>query len=530
MLFSSRRVDRQNTHARYRELGPYFSAIVGLAIVLWSFMGATNVSAQDAPIRIGSKSFTESVILGEMLNELAAQAGATSSNKELGGTQILWQALQKGDIDAYVEYSGTLKEEIFSGESLFDLEEIRARAAQEGIVVSEPLGFNNTYAIGMLESRADKMGIAKISDLVQHPDLSLGFSDEFVERRDGWPGLRAKYDLPQSSVRGLEHALAYAGVRTGSIDATDLYSTDAEIVAYDLRVLQDDLGYFPLYQAVILYRQGLEESHPEVVKEFRRLQDTIDDSTMASLNKAARIDRKPESLIAAEFLHSHVDEKIAVPDVNANWFSRRLGRFWVNTWEHLLLVAVSLSLAIAVAIPLGIMAYRNPKWGEWILGVVGIIQTIPSMALLVFMIPLLGLGAVPAIVALFLYSLLPIVRGTHTGLTSLPRSVHESALALGLPASARLRLIELPLAAQSILSGIKTAAVINVGTATIGALIGAGGYGQPIITGMRLADIGVILWGAIPAAILALLVQLAFSCLERFLVPAGLRSSGQADD
>ena len=150
------------------------------------------------------------------------------------------------------------------------------------------------------------------------------------------------------------------------------------------------------------------------------------------------------------------------------------------------------------------------------------IQTIPSLALLVFMIPWLGIGPSPALVALFLYSLLPIVRNTATGLRDIPASLRESAEALGLPPRARLLRIELPMASRAILAGIKTAAVINVGTATIGALIGAGGFGQPILTGIRRDDVFMILTeGAIPAAVLALAVQGAFDLAERFLVPRG---------
>ena len=157
------------------------------------------------------------------------------------------------------------------------------------------------------------------------------------------------------------------------------------------------------------------------------------------------------------------------------------------------------------------------------LGVVGIIQTVPSLAVLVFMIPLLGIGAPPAMVALFLYSLLPIVRNTYTGLHDIPIQIRESAQALGLPPRACLWLVELPMASRTILAGIKTSAVINIGTATLGALIGAGGYGQPILTGIRLDDVGLILEGAVPAALLALLVQGIFELSERTLVPKGLR-------
>lgn len=497
-------------------------AIFGLSLGL----APVGHAQQPSPVRIGSKNFTESVILGEMLSTLAQHAGhASDYQSELGGTQVLWQALRRGELDAYVEYTGTLAEEILAGEGGVGLDLIRDHIAPMGIRISEPLGFNNTYAIGMQRKRAVELGITKISDLRQHPDFKLGFSDEFVERRDCWNGLKARYKLPHTSVRALDHSLAYRGVWSGSIDVIDLYSTDPEIISYDLQVLDDDLAHFPLYEAVIVYRAELEQTHPTVVAAFAKLTGKLDSSQMAALNKASRIERQSEILIAANFLQEHVDSSIVLPDVQANLFRRRLARFQTNTWEHCYLVGISLTLAILCSIPLGILAYRQPRWGEWILGIVGIIQTIPSMALLVFMIPILGLGAKPAILALFLYSLLPIVRGTHLGLTSLPQSIHESALALGLSENARLRLIELPLAAQSILAGIKTSAVINVGTATIGALIGAGGYGQPIITGIRLADLWLILQGAVPAAIMALLVQAAFGWAERALVPAGLRIS-----
>ncbi len=503
-------------------------AVASVFVICWQFLwlAPAGHAQQPSPVRIGSKSFTESVILGEMLSTLVKHAGHASDHQsELGGTQVLWQALGRGEIDAYVEYSGTLSEEILAGEGVVVLDQIRDRLAPNGVRISEPLGFSNTYAIGMQRKRAAELGINKISDLREHPDFKLGFSDEFVERRDCWNGLKSRYKLPHTSIRALDHSLAYRGVWSGSIDVIDLYSTDPEIISFDLQVLDDDLAHFPLYEAVIVYRAELEQTHPAVVAAFAKLAGKLDSSQMAALNKASRIERQPETLIAAKFLQEHVDSSIILPDVHANLFQRRLARFQTNTWEHCYLVGISLTLAIICSIPLGILAYRQPHWGEWILGVVGIIQTIPSMALLVFMIPILGLGAKPAIFALFLYSLLPIVRGTHLGLTSLPQSIHESALALGLSANARLRLIELPLAAQSILAGIKTSAVINVGTATIGALIGAGGYGQPIITGIRLADLWLILQGAVPAAIMALLVQAAFGWAERALVPAGLRIS-----
>jgi osmoprotectant transport system permease protein len=492
------------------------------AALIWP---AAGVRAESTEIRIGSKAFTESVILGEMLTCLAESGGLHASHRaELAGTQIAWQALRRGEIDAYVEYTGTLTEEIFAGRGLAGDPQIVQALAQDGICMSGRLGLNNTYALAMREDDAQRRGIRRISDLASHPELRFGVSDEFMERKDGWAGLQARYKLPQKTPRDVDHALAYRGLAAGKLDATDICSTDPEIVVHDLRVLEDDLGYFPSYYAVVLYRADLQQRAPAFVQAIHRLEGRIDSSTMTRLNAQVRVDGKPEAFVAASFLQGAIDPSISVPPLDANsQYGRMLERFERTTREHVFLVAVSLVAAIAFAVPLGIVAYRRPKLGNVILGVVGVIQTLPSMALLVFMIPFFGLGAWPAIITMFLYSLLPIVRNTATGLREIPGSVHQSALALGLPSLARLRLVELPMASRSILSGIKTAAVINVGTATIGAFIGAGGYGQPILTGVRLADLNLILQGAIPAAAMALLAQALFGGAERWLVPRGLR-------
>jgi osmoprotectant transport system permease protein len=341
-----------------------------------------------------------------------------------------------------------------------------------------------------------------------------------MERGDGWPGLRDRYGLPQRDVRGLDHELAYRALAADEIQATDLYSTDAEVRAKGLRVLRDDLQYFPPYLCVWLYRDDLPTRAPAAFAALGRLEGRIDASAMSAMNARAKFDHVPEDRIAADFLQQTLG---LTPEVTSESFVARLLR---RLGEHLWLVSISLAAAILVAVPLGILAARLPRLGAFILATTGVIQTIPSLALLVFMIPWLGIGAKPALVALFLYSLLPIVRNTATGLRDIPPSLRESAEALGLPPGARLRLVELPLASRAILAGIKTAAVINVGTATIGALIGAGGFGQPILTGIRRDDVAMILYeGAIPAAVLALAVQGAFDLAERWLVPKGLRLS-----
>ena len=471
--------------------------------------------AHASPVRVGSKQFTESVILGEMARLAARQQGVpVVHQRELGGTAILWSALQHGDIDAYPEYTGTLTHELLKNVPPdADIPTLRAALKPLGIGITDSLGFDDTYAIGMREDHAKQLGIRSLSDLVAHPELRLGFSNEFMARSDGWPGLRQRYGLPQTQVRGLDHVLSYRALATGAVDAIDLYSTDAEIPYYHLRTLDDDRHYFPHYDAVYVYRLDLEGRSPAFVDVLKKLTGRIGADAMRQMNAMVKLHGEKETVAAADFLGVQPDGD------GANMWTR----LWLRTVEHLRLVLISLTAAVLIAIPLGVWSARTKRLGHLIMALSGVLQTIPSLAMFVFMIPFFGIGTWPAIAALFMYSLLPIVRNTYAGLTSIPPDLRESAAALGLPRGVRLRRVELPMAIRSILAGIKTAAVINVGTATLGALIGAGGYGQPIVTGIRLDDTGLILEGAIPAACMALIVQGLFEGVERWLTPRGMR-------
>jgi osmoprotectant transport system permease protein len=479
----------------------------------------TSCSRTRAPeARIGSKKFTESVLLGEIARVLAEQTGArVEHRREIGGSRVLWDALRGDEIDCYPEYSGTLLKEILGGTQPKNDAELAALLAKHGVRAGKPLGFNNTYAIGMQEPKAAALNLHTISDLTKHRELRFGMTSEFMDRADGWPGLARRYGLQPKEVRGLEHDLAYRALAQGTLDVTDLYSTDADIEYYKLRVLDDDLHYFPEYQALFLYREKFVQDHPDVHAAIERLAGKLDPAAMRKLNADVKLRTRPEATVAADYARRAFGVHTTVREPT------RVERLVQRTVEHVGLTAWSLLAAILVAVPLGIAASRRRGLAQVILAASSVLQTIPSLALLVFMIPLFGIGEAPAIAALFLYSLLPIVRNTHSGLTGIDRGLLESAEVLGLPAGARLRLIELPLASPSILAGIKTAAVINVGTATLGALIGAGGYGQPILTGIRLNDQGLILEGAIPAAVLALCCQWTFDFAERFIVPRGLR-------
>jgi osmoprotectant transport system permease protein len=476
------------------------------------------------PVIIGSKKFTESYVLAQIAKCALTRAGLTVDLREgMGGTIILWEALREGAITCYPEYTGTIREVILKGtprsrdERPADWENLRQQLASYGVGMTGSLGFDNTYALVMRRVRAQALGIHQISDLQGHPELVVGLSHEFLGRADGWTPLCARYVLQMRQVRGMDHALAYAVLAKGEIDVTDAYSTDARIAEEDLVTLRDDRGFFPRYQAVFLYRL---EAAPSIPRALRTLEGALDEKRMTELNALAERTRD-YSRAAAEYFREGVasGHRSLAADV-ARWTNR-----------HLLLVGLSLSGSILLGVPLGIWASR-PGWvSEVILGVAGLIQTVPSLALLALLvsIPFLGISPVTAIVALFLYGLLPIVRNTASGIQDIPRPVRESAEVLGLEPSARLIRVFLPLASRSILAGIQTSAVISVGTATLAALIGAGGLGEPIISGLNLNDRVTILKGAIPAAVLAVLVQTVFTFMQHLLIPKGLRLSAVAD-
>lgn len=485
-------------------------------LLAWLFLHRT---ATAAPVQIGSKSFTESVILGELLTELSRSQGTAAVHRQdLGGSQILWKALQRGELDAYVEYTGTLWRELLGKTGPVSLDAIREAIRPDGLRVSRPLGFDNGYAIGVRRKTAEALGLSRLSDLARHPELRFGLDHEFLDRAEGWPTLQPAYGLAPQSLQGLDHDVAYRALADGAVDVTDVWGTDAEIAYYDLVALEDDRRLFPTYHGVVVYRADLAERAPALARAIAKLEGAIPQAAMIAANARAKIGRVPEAQVASELLRDRVGV-VSARGARSLWENR----FWGDTKRHLSLVFLSLLATIAVAVPLGILAAKCPRLGAAILGVAGVVQTIPSLALLVFMIPLLGIGYWPAFVALFLYSLLPVLRNTVTGLQSIPAGLREAAEVLTLGRATRLLRIELPLASRSILCGIKTSAVLNVGMATLGALIGAGGYGEPILIGIRRDDAGDILQGAIPAALLALLMQWGFGVIEKKLVPRGLR-------
>lgn len=466
-------------------------------------------------IVVGSKKFPESNILGEIAKKVLADAGFQVEHKEdIGSTGIVWTALTHGDITLYPEYTGTITEEILKQPNL-STDQIQSALARFGVRMGPELGFNDSYGLAMRKDTAARLGITKISDLRSHSDLRCGITHELLGRKDGWTPLLQRYGLQLPNTKAIDHGLGYAALAANQIDVKDCYTTDAEIKKYDLIVLKDDLGFFPLYRAVFLYRVDMPA---KAVQALNSTAGKIGEPLMIAMNdEAGRT--KDYSEAATLYFKSLGQRNVRIEGTNLVSKTLRL------TAQHIQLVAISLLLAILAGVPLGIRAARPGAVSATILGVAGLIQTIPSLALLALLVPLpfFGIGRQTAVAALFLYSLLPIIRNTAAGLQNIPPGLRESAEALGMTKAARMRLIFLPLALPLILAGVKTSAVINVGTATIAALIGAEGLGQPIIQGLSLNDNALILQGAVPAAVLALLVQFGFDLLDRAIVPRGLR-------
>ncbi|MEO7150334.1 MAG: glycine betaine ABC transporter substrate-binding protein [Burkholderiaceae bacterium] len=482
------------------------------ALLLALVFAASATLAADRLV-VGSKRFTESYVLGEIVRQtLQAQGIAAEHKQGLGNTGVLEQALASGSVDLYPEYTGTIVRELLKREGNPGLDQLNVWLAPRGLKAAIPLGFNNTYALAMSEATAQRLGIARISDLskVQAQGLRYGLSHEFLARADGWPALKAAYGLDAATPAGLDHGLAYDAVKDGRVDLIDIYSTDAKVGRYGLRVLVDDRQFFPKYDAVLLMRAGVDPAP------LRGLEGRIDAKTMIGLNAQAELDGLGFDVVAQRFLAGTGSSTDAVrASFLQRLFAPDFGRL---AMQHLVLVFGSLLAAVAVGVPLGIAAWRWPRLAAWLLGAVAVLQTVPSLALLAFLIALVGgIGLLPALLALFLYALLPIVRNTHTGLSEVPGEMAQAARALGLSSRQTLRLVQLPLAAPLVMAGIKTAAVINVGTATLAAFVGAGGFGERIVAGLAVNDTATMIAGALPAALLALVVQEVFERIERHL-------------
>lgn len=467
-------------------------------------------------VRVGAKHFNEGYILSEIISQLLESEGYRVERKyNLGGTLVCFEALRSNSIDVYPEYSGTLSAEILKQSQLNYADIGTALQSQFNLEMADPYGFSNTYTLVCRSALSQKQNIHTLSDLKNHPSLRIALSYEFLKRQDGWDNLKAAFSLPQQAV-GLEHGLAYQALTQQKIDITDAYSTDGEIPKYNLTVLQDDQHFFPRYQATSLYSKNID---PRIKQVLSKLNSKISEVNMQAMNASVLYQQKTFAEVASQFLISQLlvsSNKIKTTSIARDIFNKAT--------THLLLTFSALLVAILLAVPLAVCLHWRPKLSSTILYFTGLLQTIPSIALLAILIPVFGIGTLPAIVALLLYALLPILRNTLSGLQSVDPLLKTVADGIGMNRFQKFKFVEFPLAMPTVLAGIRTAAVINVGTATLAAFIGAGGLGEFIVTGLALNNTELILRGAIPAAALALLLEFGFSFIEKWWVPKHLHS------
>jgi osmoprotectant transport system permease protein len=494
--------------------------------------------SQTRPVIVASKPFGESYLLAEMFAQLLEARGFVADRRPgLGATEIAFAALRQNRIDVYPEYTGTGLLAILGEQPSPDPRQVYRQVSREfrlryGIRWLPPLGFQNTYAVAVRRETAQRFKLETLSDLARvSSTMRAGLTPDFIGRADGLPGLQRAYGIRFHSVKALLAAVKYQALAAGEVDVIDGYSTDGFIVRYDLVVLKDDRHFFPPYEAAALISPAFARDVPAGVAALTELSGLLTEEDLRRLNRRIEVDNEPVASVAADALRSlgltHPG-RVGGPSARETSTSGVAAYLWGQrdtiaglTLRHLMLVGVSLTGALLVAVPLGLALERSRRMAESVIRGVGLLQTLPSIALLAFMIPLLGIGVLPALVALFLYSLYPILRNTYTGVRDAAPDAVAAAWALGMTPLQVLRYVRLPLAAPIIMAGIRTAAVINVGTATLAAFIGAGGLGDPIAAGLALSDTKMILSGALPAALLALLVDGALGIGERMVSPRG---------
>jgi len=508
-----------------------------LALPVICCAAATSAAQAADTVRIGSKNFTEQEILAELVAQLIERHTDLRVERTfgLGGTGVCHAALVAGELDIYVEYTGTallnvLKHEVRTNAD--DVYQIVAKAYREQFELEwlPPMGFNNTYAITVRASHADERGWQAISDLGNVADrLSAGFTAEFMERPDGYPGLRRAYGFDFGRTADLDPGLMYKALADGQVDVICAFATDGRIAAYNLRVLLDDRSFFPPYDAAPIIRSALLRNHPEVRDALAALAGTISDQTMRRLNYAVDEQRKTPSSVAREWIESR---SVGIPQPTAGatapqtngvvgfWetVTTRRAELWRKVLEHLGLSALAMAIAILIGVPTGIFIHRHRGALPFVLGATEIVQTIPSLAMLAFLFAVYGiLGMTPAVTALVLYALLPIVVNTFTGLKELSPEIIEAADGVGMSGRQRLWMVELPLALPMIVAGIRTSTVWTIGIATLSTYIGAGGLGDFISRGLARNDALLTLLGALPAAMMAVVLSLGIRLVERRL-------------
>lgn len=501
------------------------------------FLGAAILlSHQEETLRIGHKNFAESELLAEMFARVIAdRTGLRVERVRLADTLPCFEALKSGQIAAYPEYTGTGLVEMLGEAPVRSRREALYRVRTEfqarwDLWWLGPLGFNNAYEMAVPRDVAERHHLRTLSDLAKvAPQLRAAFGFDFATREDCLPGLRKAYGMEFKEVRQMQQNLKYQAAGRRAVDCIDVYTTDGLLLVHDLVVLEDDRKFFPPYEAAPLVRGDLLRRRPEVGAALGLLAGAIDETRMRKLNRRVDQDKEPVERVAQEALEELgilVARGAPGPSGRSASFVSYLvdhrAKLAAQTVEHLALSGAGLLLGVLVAMPLAFLLERRRALAEPVIRAVSLTQTIPSLALLAFMIPLFGIGPAPAILALWIYSIFPVLRNGYTGIRDAdPRAV-EAAIALGMTGSQVLWSVRLPLAAPVIMAGVRTAAVLTVGTATLAAFVGAGGLGEPIVSGLQKADPHVILSGALPAAALALVVDAVLAAAERLVRPRGL--------
>jgi glycine betaine/choline ABC-type transport system substrate-binding protein len=292
-------------------LKPKTLAIVFLALLALGAaagLGLWSMSVR-AHVVVGAKNFTESRVLAEIMAQIIEkQTGLTVDRRELGSTGLCYDGLNSGALHLYPEYSGTLLTDILKESPIADpvkaMEKVRTRLEQYGTLQAlEPFGLNDTYVLSMRADEAKSRGIVQISDLQKHPDLKAGFTSEFNQRPDGYPGLAKHYGLKFNSAPvNLAPGHMYGAVVDKHVQLISAFSTDARIQKFDLVRLEDDQQFFPAYQAVPLLRADFAKKYPGVMTALATLAGKIDDTTMLSLNFQVDVVGIPVKEVARRFL------------------------------------------------------------------------------------------------------------------------------------------------------------------------------------------------------------------------------------
>lgn len=486
-------------------------------------------SFAKSPVTIGGKVFTEQSILVDLLAQLLEDHQiAVIKKKNLGGTLVAFEALKKNDLDIYVEYSGTSYHSIFKQKDILSQEEtfnfLKKEFSKNNIYSFPSLGFSNSYA---LVSKINNP-YNQISDLkIDSKKYSIAFEHELLTRPDGFPEFSKTYDLEFKKVSSMNVGLMYQAVHQGQVDFGIGYTTDGRNKAFEMKIIKDDLRFFPQYFASILVHEKALKAYPELKKILSGLNNKISAEEMTEMNYLVDVKKMSPLKVTRNFLQKKKLIKSSENNLDImseNYLIKNSALLFSKLKEHLYICIYALLFTFFFGFIFGIAAYWNQRIKQFVFILVNIFQTVPSLALFGFLIPFLGIGFKPSLIALVMYALLPLVHNVYTGLSEVDKDIIQSFKAIGMNRWQILTKIQIPMALPTLSAGLRTSTVIIIGTATIAAFIGAGGLGELIFQGISSMDHRLILLGAIPAALLALIADFLIYSLCRFLTSQGIKN------